>query len=109
MPVIIQTEVDYGRIRELRGRAFLVDDNVVKDGGQKVKEGAQMYVPVLTGELHDSIEFEFRGNGEGWVHAWAGHAGFVEVGTRKMAAQPYLVPAVEDVDWIALVAYWLAV
>jgi HK97 gp10 family phage protein len=73
---------------------------------------AQMYVPVDTGSLRDSIRVERGGEGQGWrqVRVRAGgyvtnpktgrlvnYSNFVEFGTRKMSAQPYLQPAWEEV------------
>lgn len=49
--------------------------------------------PVLTGSLRDSIRAE--GEGENWVViVGAPYGAYVEFGTRFMAAQPYLLPAV---------------
>lgn len=51
----------------------------------------QQRAPVETGELRDSIREE-----DGRVVATAPHAGFVEFGTYRMAAQPYFIPGMED-------------
>jgi HK97 gp10 family phage protein len=62
-----------------------------------VAERAVELVPVDTGELRGSISH--RREGEGWaVVASAPHASYVEYGTSKMAAQPYLQPAAQGVD-----------
>jgi HK97 gp10 family phage protein len=62
-----------------------------------VAERAVELVPVDTGELRGSISH--RRMGDGWaVVASAPHASYVEYGTSKMAAQPYLRPAAEGVD-----------
>lgn len=58
-----------------------------------VSSDAQRFAPVRTGRLRASIE---PGPVEGdtvrvWAHA--SYAGYVEMGTRHMAAQPYLRPA----------------
>lgn len=58
----------------------------------KVAERAKRIVPVDTGELHDSIHTEVSDEGM-FVVADADHASHVELGTSKMAAQPYLRPA----------------
>lgn len=65
-----------------------------KDTAQDIVDDAKRRVPVDTGELRDSIGK--RREGIGWlVEATAEYAGFVEYGTRHMAAQPYLTPAAE--------------
>jgi len=62
-----------------------------------IAERAAELAPVDTGELRGSIGPQRLG--EGWaVVASAPHAGYVEYGTSKMAAQPYLRPAAQSVD-----------
>lgn len=67
-------------------------DRVNKDceaeSGRVVAREARKTVVVRSGELRDSIEEE-----AGVVTALAGHAKFVELGTYKMRAQPFLRPA----------------
>jgi len=58
----------------------------------KVADHAKRIVPVDSGELHDSIHTEVSDEGM-FVVADADHASHVELGTSKMAAQPYLRPA----------------
>lgn len=58
----------------------------------KVEAHAKRIVPVDSGELHDSIHTEVSEEGM-FVVADADHASHVELGTSKMAAQPYLRPA----------------
>jgi HK97 gp10 family phage protein len=62
-----------------------------------VAERAVELVPVDTGELRGSISHQRMG--DGWaVVASAPHAAYIEYGTSKMAAQPYLRPAAQGVD-----------
>jgi len=67
-------------------------DKVNKDceakSGKIVANEARRTVVVRSGELRDSIEQE-----GGTVTATADHAKFVELGTYKMRAQPFLRPA----------------
>jgi HK97 gp10 family phage protein len=58
-----------------------------------ITEHAQSIVPVDTGELQGSIGDESNGIDTVTNYADAPHAGFVELGTRHQAAQPYMVPA----------------
>ncbi len=58
--------------------------------------------PVLTGNNRRSIKFEVgpggevaKGELEGAVYSTSGYGGFLETGTVKMAAQPYIKPALD--------------
>lgn len=78
----------------------LMDKQVVLDRVQKaIEEGclmieadAKAYCPVDTGNLRASIHTTI-GNLEGAVGTPVEYAPYVEFGTRKMTAQPYLGPA----------------
>jgi HK97 gp10 family phage protein len=73
----------------------------VADGiGDAARSGA----PVATGELAGGIGVER--DGDGWlVVAGSPHSIYVELGTRHMPAQPFLLPAVDSRDpWAAAVA-----
>jgi len=56
---------------------------------------AKRLVPVRTGRLQRSIRKSHTQKGEYRVGSSVPYAGFVEMGTRKMVAQPYLRPAAE--------------
>jgi len=73
---------------------------------------AQIYVPVDTGSLRDSIRVERGGEGKAWrqVRVRAGgyitnpktgklvdYSNYVEYGTSKMGAQPFMEPAWEEI------------
>ena len=61
-------------------------------GAETVKEHAQSICPVDTGALRDSIAVSQDGmNAE--ISANTDYAAYVEFGTSKMSAQPYLVPS----------------
>ena len=69
---------------------------VVKMNTAYLQCTAQDNVPVDTGHLRDSIEIELKDNGmTGIVEPTAEYAAYVEFGTRKMTANPYLKPAWE--------------
>lgn len=53
----------------------------------------------LTGELRRSIKRKIKSNGMvGEVEATKDYAAYVEYGTRKMRAQPYMRPAYKDAE-----------
>lgn len=58
-------------------------------------EAAKELSPVDTGHNRDSIDHTANGlNGE--IFTESGYGGWLEVGTSKMAAQPYFRPAFEQ-------------
>ena len=61
-------------------------------GAEAVKERAQSVCPVDTGALRDSIAVSQDGT-VAEISANTDYAAYVEFGTSKMAAQPYLVPS----------------
>lgn len=64
---------------------------------------AQSLAPVRSGDLKGSIK-KIGGAGNYFVTATMSYAGYVEWGTRFMAAQPYLRPAGESIPWTAVAA-----
>ncbi len=62
---------------------------------------AQADAPVRTGFLRSSISRLVSG-GKFVVAALASYAGYVEYGTSRMSARPYLTPAAESVDLLAI-------
>lgn len=63
---------------------------------EDIATDARRMAPVLTGDLRNSIDVLGVSNGVGRVGAGdasVDYAAYVELGTRKMAAQPYLKPA----------------
>ena len=69
----------------------------IQAAGQYCEQQARTYCPVLTGALQESITYQQ--DGDGWVcgtdipYAW-----YVELGTSRMAAEPYLWPALQDAE-----------
>lgn len=63
---------------------------------------AKSVVPVDTGFLKSTLGVEVSGQVVKIV-ALAGYAAFVELGTYKMAAQPYLRPAYEQIPWMKII------
>lgn len=60
-----------------------------------VEGQAKMLAPVDTGFLRSSIQADDV-SGITWrVNVWAEYGPFVELGTSRMRAQPFLAPAVE--------------
>jgi len=82
----------YSRIPAIAAAAPRVVEAALAKVAHDVELGAKQRAPVDTGHLRASIGAE--GGGMRWrVNAAAGYAVYVELGTRKMSAQPFLVPA----------------
>ncbi len=82
-----------GRVRLAR----IVDERFVHPITDAVAEDAQRMVPVLSGDLLSTIHAEHL-EGSGRVHCGDVERGidyhlYQEFGTSKMAAQPYMRPA----------------
>ena len=63
--------------------------------GGMAESYAKMLCPVKTGNLRDSITHEPEGENTEVIGTNVEYAPFVELGTVKMAARPYLRPAAE--------------
>jgi hypothetical protein len=61
--------------------------------GMAVEQGAKELVPVLTGDLQDSITYE-----DGRVYTNVIYAGKVEYGGLHNPPEPYMRPAADTVD-----------
>ena len=100
---------------KLRGKTL---DNAAAAGARVIRDRAKnTYVPVDTGALKASIvvrkDRELSGKNYstynvGYLKKKAPYGGFVELGTSKMAPQPYLRPAIETeqnnaIDAVAVV------
>ena len=67
---------------------------VVAKNGSRLQQDAMYHTPIDTGFLRRSIGLEIEDGGlTADVKATAHYAGYVELGTRFMAAQPYMKPA----------------
>jgi HK97 gp10 family phage protein len=83
-------------------------EGVVKSGAQAVQGYAANAAPVDTGALRNSIHASPAGDLLWWVGDGVEYGIYQELGTSRMAAHPFMVPAVERTQkpytamWIAL-------
>lgn len=71
---------------------------VVRKASFDIEGQAKSRAPVDTGALKNSISTEFENNGlTGIIAPHVEYATYVEFGTKRMSAQPYMVPAAEAV------------
>lgn len=84
---------------------------VLRKYGAKVKEAAinnaQFKGKYTTGATRRSITLQASGN-QAVIEALTNYSGYVEVGTRKMEAQPFMKPALEEVvpEMVEEMAKW---
>jgi len=69
----------------------------MRNVAQEIVEVARDNVPRKSGTLARSIEFVEVGDGLYIVRTRTGYGGFVELGTFRMAARPYMAPATQQV------------
>lgn len=61
---------------------------------REIVELAKQFAPVRTGRLRNSIRYRIAGFMSWIIEASVYYAGFVEFGTSKMAARPFMRPAI---------------
>ena len=89
--------VDFNYIPAIIASVEAKSRSAPKKVADKVANTARRLVPKDTWNLHDSIITEsVRYGKQADVLVLANYAAFVEYGTYKMAAQPYLAPAFEQ-------------
>ncbi len=89
------------KIEELSKKAPIKCKEALRKSAILVEKEAKQKCPVDTGRLRSSITHqvteELGGNAHGAKVGTDVHYGiYVELGTSKMAAQPYLVPALKE-------------
>ena len=85
------------RLPELSGMIQARAEQIVSKATFDVEAEAKTVVPVDTGNLKNSITANLVKPLEGVVSTGVEYAEYVEYGTSKMAAQPYMTPAAETV------------
>lgn len=87
--------ITYNRLPEIAKKLPELAGAVVKKTAFDLKANVQEKAPVDTGYLKSLIKAEMTGNQSAKVGAYADYAYWVEYGTRKMAARPYMRPAAD--------------
>lgn len=90
----ISVSVDTSKLDAIIAKLPGNRDKIVKAAAFHILGEARKRAPVATGALRDNSEVV---NGDGYtnVEFRQEYAAYVELGTHKMAAQPFLTPAVE--------------
>ena len=90
----VRIEVKFNHLPECPGIMSKAVDTAFQSLGPKLLTNMQGKTPVDTGELRGS-EAQSVGSKTLTLTAGTDHAKYVEFGTRKMAAQPFMRPTVE--------------
>jgi len=88
-------EVKFNRLPEMGPAVRKACGDVVRKAATDVLADAKVRCPVDTGALVNSGQMKMLAPLTAEVAFTTDYAHFVELGTVKMAAQPYLTPAVE--------------
>jgi HK97 gp10 family phage protein len=92
MSVRVRGHSDFGRIAaQLEPKASAV----VRKTAFDIEADAKQRAPVDTGALRNSIQATMTGDLSAEVMPGVNYAVFVEYGTSRASAQPYLTPAAE--------------
>jgi HK97 gp10 family phage protein len=84
----------YNRFPQVAAELKAGRARIVKETAETVRDDAKQRAPVRTGQLRDSIAVEGEGDAAR-VTVGAPHGVYVEYGTSRSPAQPFLWPAVE--------------
>lgn len=103
----ITTKIIFNRIPTLVGEIKAQGEAHIQKTADNIVKGAQDRAPVRTGALRDSIHKEGSGN-DTRVTVGVPYGVYVEYGTSRMGARPFLWPALEAERPIYLAA-WRAI
>lgn len=71
-------------------------EEILREAGQFVSGEAKLRAPVDTGELRDSLKEQMNGDSQVDIGTVVEYSDYVELGTSRQQAQPYLRPAFEE-------------
>lgn len=83
------------RLAAVRKRITTSNEEALLELGEEMRTRMKAAVPVDTGTLRDSIKVEKKGGGITVGPRGVDYAGYVEFGTSRSPAQPYIRPVVQ--------------
>lgn len=89
--------IQYNNLTKIAARLPEAASEIVRKAAFDVEANAKAVVPVDTGKLKNSITSEFPSPTKAIIAPHTEYAHFVEYGTRRMRAIPYMRPAAEKV------------
>lgn len=90
-------KIVYNHLPQIAKKAPEAVSAIVRKAALDVEAHAKDVVPVDTRTLKNSIQSEFPSQTSAVIAPHTEYAHFVEYGTRKQRAQPYMRPAAEKV------------
>jgi HK97 gp10 family phage protein len=94
---LVVTKIVFDKLPQLQGQLRQRASAAVRKAAYDIEAHAKTVVPVDTGNLKNSIQTSVEGDLTAIVGTHVEYAPYVEYGTRRMAAKPYLGPAAEAV------------
>jgi HK97 gp10 family phage protein len=79
-----------------------IPQRALQAGADNLVESAKSSAPVRTGALRDSIQRTEASAESAIVEAEVEYAGFVEFGTSRMSAEPYMMPGIPEASRVAV-------
>ncbi len=92
---MVAAKIVFNDLPKLRGELRQRAGAAIRKAAHDIEAGAKNVVPVDTGNLKNSIQTTMEGDLTAVVGTHVEYAPYVEYGTRRMAARPYLGPAAE--------------
>lgn len=100
MPIVIKGATEFSNA--LKAIATSIKNQAISDAlqeaGNQVVQQAQSRAPVLTGFLRDNIKITESTNEHVVVTSEAEYSIYVEEGTYKMVARPFMLPAAQEIE-----------
>jgi hypothetical protein len=97
MNIIIKVSMDTGPLEKIIFNCDSMPPNIVEEFAAEVESYAKGFAPVDTGALMNSIQWFMVGEATARIQPDVDYDIYQELGTYKMAAQPFLTPAIEAV------------
>jgi len=95
MPIQVQVNLNAEAIRQIKDAVYYGTDDFVQEVTEHAKDLA-FFGKYSTGETRQGITNDVEEVAKGVrskIYTTSGHGGYVEAGTKRMAAEPFLWPA----------------
>lgn len=88
----VQTTINRSGYNEMMAQSL----GIIRDVAELTADGSRARTPVDQGINRKSIKYEMVSPKEAIVFTESGYGGYLELGTVKMAARPYIKPAYQQ-------------